>query len=61
MTSKEKGRLEGSPIPNVVVRQDATEFRTSLRHLQTLRLTRHCAISFAMAAAIVPYVYGDAA
>jgi hypothetical protein len=32
-----------------------------LRGLQARRLTQRCAISLAMAAALVPYVYGDAA
>ncbi|MGX1354531.1 hypothetical protein AB7M49_008156 [Bradyrhizobium elkanii] len=38
-----------------------SESKVSLRELQAAKLTRRCAISIAMAAIIVPHLYGEVA
>ncbi|MBR1145089.1 hypothetical protein [Bradyrhizobium sp. AUGA SZCCT0431] len=58
MDIKEKGRLEGSPIPNCVF-GDTTESKASLLNLQASRLARRCAITAAMAATLAPLVFGE--
>jgi hypothetical protein len=60
MSSKEKGRRRGDPIPNNVVRQDKPESKPTLRYLQAVSLTRRCAISLAMAAIVAPLLHGEA-
>jgi hypothetical protein len=61
MTSKEKGRREGDPIPNFGVWRDTAESKSNLHHLQALRLSRRCAISIAMAAIVAPLLHGEVA
>ncbi|MCP2219932.1 hypothetical protein [Bradyrhizobium elkanii] len=60
MAEKEKGRQEGSPIPNDGVWRDAAESKAPLLKLQAARLTRRCAISLAMASIVAPLFHGDA-
>lgn len=61
MAEKEKGRREGSPIPNDGVWRDAAESKTPLHKLQAVRLTRRCAISMAMASVVAPLLHGEVA
>jgi hypothetical protein len=61
MAEKEKGRREGDPIPNDGVWRDTSEFKAPLLKLQASRLTRRCALSFAMASIVAPLLHGDAA
>ena len=59
MVSKEKGRREGDPIPNVYVCQDNSESKLSILDRQVFCLTRRCAISAAMAAIMAPLIFGE--
>ncbi|MGF6433581.1 hypothetical protein [Bradyrhizobium elkanii] len=61
MAEKEKGRREGSPIPNNGVWRDTAESKAPLLKLQAVHLTRRCAISMAMASIVAPLLHGDAA
>ena len=61
MIKSEKGRPgEGSPILNYVL-ADKSEPNSSPLNLQVALLTRRCAISPAMAEAVAPFVFGEAA
>ncbi|MHC2247834.1 hypothetical protein [Bradyrhizobium elkanii] len=60
MADNEKGRREGDPIPNGVWR-DIVESEASLHTRQARRLVRSHAVSFEMAARIVPFVFGEVA
>lgn len=51
----------GLPKSDLAGASICSESNSPLRKLQASRLMRRCAISFALAAAIVPYVHGDAA
>ncbi len=59
MTEKEKGCRQGSPIPKVVL-ADKSEGSQNPLNLQVALLTRRCAISAAMAAAVAPLAFGEA-
>lgn len=59
MTEKEKGCRQGSPIPNYVL-ADKSEANQNPLNLQVALLTRRCAISAAMAAAVAPLAFGEA-
>lgn len=58
MTSKEKGRQMGDPIPNFVW-QDEPESNSQVTKLQAAKLARCCAISFAMAEILAPLAFGE--
>jgi hypothetical protein len=57
MSSIEKGRHEGSPIPKVVL-ADTPEFTANQFRLQIIQLTQRYAISAGMAEALAPMVFG---
>lgn len=59
MALKEKGRPEGSPIPNCVL-ADPESISPSLLNLQVSRLARLYAVNAAMAEAIAPLVFLEA-
>jgi hypothetical protein len=59
MTLKEKGRHEGSPIPNCVL-ADPESISPSILNLQASRLVRLYAVNAAMAETIAPLVFLEA-
>ena len=59
MTSKEKARLRGEPIPSVVPTTGNTEFIELALTLQVSRIVRRCAVSAAAAELLAPLVFGS--
>jgi hypothetical protein len=51
----------GAPKTDLAGALIASDNTKSLRYFQAHSLTRRCAISFAMASALVPLLHGDAA
>ncbi|MGY2988722.1 hypothetical protein ACVI1K_006069 [Bradyrhizobium sp. USDA 4508] len=50
-----------APEVSLAVSKIDPEYASPLLKLQAARLTRRCAISFAMAAVVAPFMHGDGA
>jgi len=61
MAQKERAAERATQIAVPVVLADAESIAPSLLNLQASRLTRRCALSATMAAALAPLVYGEVA